>query len=107
MTGLKESILRHWPSVVISVLIGISSAAMSTMAFIHDMDNKIQLNSAQIKRNTEAIAQIMDNGTDHERRIVHIETELSNIKLILTEIKADLKILLHSTTHNLPGQTTP
>ena len=94
--------------VLVAVIVGIGSAIITTNKMtvefalkIAALETAVKEHEATIKEDSKemkgANAQAFLRLEDHERRLVRLETTLSGLREDFTEMKRDIKSILHST----------
>lgn len=91
----------------VSVLVGIGSAAITGWTMMVRIDSRLAVLERDVarhettikddmKRMEGALAQNAQRTDDQERRLTHLETVLNGLRNDFSEVKADIKSLLHA-----------
>ncbi len=108
---IKTILIGAAIGVIVAIVVGIGSAAIATNKLtvelvlrISALETAVAKHEATIKEDSKGMkganAQAFMRLEDHDRRLVRLETTLSGLREDFSEMKRDIKSILHSTeTH--------
>lgn len=106
--GIQTVAAQVVTGVVIAVLVGIGSAALTGWAMMIRIEGRLAVLERDVARHETTIkedlkrvegasAQNAQRTDDQERRLTHLETVLSGLRDDFSEVRADIKSLLKAT----------
>lgn len=102
---IKQTIFKLVLPVLVPVAVGLGSAVIATKIMVEKLDTRVSHLEVQIKRHEKALdkdfarhevsmTELSHKTDDQEKRLTRLETLVNETQVLLTEIRADVKILL-------------
>lgn len=107
--GIQTVVAQVVAGIAIAVLVGIGSAALTGWAMMIRIEGRLAVLERDVARHETTIKEDLkrmegvtahnaQRTDDQERRLTHLETVLSGLRDDFSEVKMDIKSLLHATT---------
>ncbi len=102
---IKQTIFKLVLPVLVPVAVGLGSAVIATKIMVEKLDTRVSHLEVQIERHEKALdkdfarhevsmTELSHKTDDQEKRLTRLETLVNETQVLLTEIRADVKILL-------------
>ena len=109
MSGIRSVMGQVIVSMAVAVLVGIGSAAITGWTMMIRIEGRLAVLERDVARHEATIKEDMrrieeahalnaQHTDDHERRLTHLEIVLNGLRDDFSEVKTDIKSLLHASS---------